>query len=132
MLNIKKTNNLRGDNMNIAKKYSIQQIRLIHNAFRKDQGDHVATYVPSTPFMNPFQACEELYSKTQNIETSWVKDAVVGGSKTEFTVKPQLDTRSTCVGDIMAICYLGENGFREVWYTVADVGFEKYYGEKRA
>ena len=32
----------------------------------------------------------------------------------------------------MAICYLGKNGFREVWYTVADVGFEKYFGEERA
>ena len=132
MLNIKKTNNLRGDNMNIAKKYSIQQIRLIHNAFRKDQKDHVATYVPSTPFMNPLEACEELYSKTQNLESSWVEDAVVGGGNTQFTVKPQLDTRSTCVGDIMVVCYPSDNGFREVVYQVADVGFEKYFGEERA
>ncbi len=118
--------------MNIAKQYSIQQIRLIHNAFRKDEGNHVATYVPSTPFMNPFQACEELYSKTQNIESSWVEDAVVGGGKTEFMVKPQTDTRSTCVGDIMVVCYPAKNGFREIWYTVADVGFVKYFGKERA
>jgi hypothetical protein len=82
--------------------------------------------------MNPLEACEELYSKTQNIETSWVKDAVVGGSKTEFTVKPQLDTRSTCVGDIMVVCYPSDNGFREACYQVGDVGFQKYLGKERA
>ena len=108
-------------------RYTIQQIRLIHNAFKKDDRDHVATYVPSTPFMNPIEACEELYSKTQNLESSWVEDGVVGGGNSQFTVKPQINTRSTCVGDVMEVCYPSDsgNGFRTATYVVADVGFEK-------
>jgi hypothetical protein len=40
---------------------------------------------------------------------------------------PGVDTRSTSVGDIMQICYAkpGGNGFMEVEYQVANVGFNR-------
>lgn len=100
---------------------TIEQIRLIHTAFEKEP-NHIATYVPSQN-LTIEENLEELYSRTQNIEGSWIKD------KSNFTVIPVTNQRSTSVGDIMVVCYDNPegNGFKEVWYKVADVGFEKWF-----
>nr|BAR32369.1 hypothetical protein [uncultured Mediterranean phage uvMED] len=104
----------------------IEQIRLIHKTFKGEIDhkvwDHVATYVPSQN-ITVEENLEQLYSRTQNIEDSWIKD------KSNFSVIPTTDQRSTMVGDLMVVCYDNPkgNGFKEVWYQVADVGFEKYF-----
>lgn len=113
-------------------KYKIEQVRLIHNAFKKDDRDHVASYIPESPYAEPTVVMEKLYNLTQNIEESWIKNAQVQlacnyESDGKFTMCPNVDTRSTCVGDVMEICYPSEsgNGYRTVTYVVADVGFER-------
>tara|TARA_R100000781_G_C4046692_1_gene115973 strand:+ start:360 stop:677 length:318 start_codon:yes stop_codon:yes gene_type:complete len=99
----------------------IEQIRLIHKAFEKEP-NHIATYVPSQN-LTVDENLEQLYSRTQNIEESWIKD------KSNFSVIPTTDQRSTMVGDLMVVCYDNPkgNGSKEVWYQVDDVGFKKYY-----
>ena len=99
----------------------IEQIRLIHKAFEKEP-NHIATYVPSQN-LTVEENLEQLYSRTQNIESSWIKD------KSNFSVIPTTDQRSTSVGDLMVVCYENPNGngYKEVWYQVADVGFSKWF-----
>ena len=99
----------------------IEQIRLIHKSFEKEP-NHIATYVPSQN-ITVEENLEQLYSRTQNIEESWIKD------KSNFSVIPTTDQRSTMVGDLMVVCYDNPkgNGSKEVWYQVDDVGFKKYY-----
>ena len=102
----------------------IEQIRLIHKAFEKEP-NHIATYVPSQN-LTVEENLEQLYSRTQNIESSWIKD------KSNFSVIPTTDQRSTSVGDLMVVCYENPNGngYKEVWYKVADVGFEKWFNKQ--
>ena len=104
----------------------IEQVRLIHSAFkhRRDQeGDanHIATYVPANPFDHVDQVLEDVYRRTQNIDESWIND------KSNFTVIPSVDTRSTSVDDLMVVCYANKDGvgYNEVFYRVDDVGFEQ-------
>ena len=112
-------------------KYKIEQVRLIHFAFEEDR-DHVASYVPETPFTDPDTICEKVFHLTQNLDKSWVENAKVSiacnyESDGKFTMCPGVDTRSTSVGDIMQVCYAkpGGNGFMEVEYEVANVGFNR-------
>jgi len=99
----------------------IEQIRLIHKAF-EDEPNHIATYVPS-PLLSAIENLEDLFKRTQNLDGSWIK------FKQNFSMMPAVDTRSTSVGDLMVVCYENPNGngFKEVWYQVANVGFEKYF-----
>ena len=112
-------------------KYKIEQVRLIHFAFEEER-DHVASYIPESPYVEPTVVMEKLYNLTQNIEESWIKNAKVElacnyESDGKFTMCPNVDTRSTSVGDIMQVCYAkpGGNGFMEVEYEVANVGFNR-------
>ena len=108
-------------------KMKIEQIRLIHSAFKhrkanESSTNHVATFVPMSS--NVDEAMQELFSKTQNVDESWVKLA-----NGQFTLRPVTNTRSTSVGDIMTVCYQNPkgNGFKEVWYKVDDWGFSKWF-----
>lgn len=110
-------------------KYKIEQVRLMHSAFEKDIS-HVASYIPETPFTDPDTICETVFQLTQNLDASWVESAtksIHSDNKGKFTMCPGVDTRSTSVGDIMQVCYAKPdgNGFREVHYKVANVGFKK-------
>jgi len=110
-------------------KYKIEQVRLIHFAFEENR-DHVASYVPETPFTDPDTICEKVFHLTQNLDESWVESAkksIHSHNKGKFTMCPGVDTRSTSVGDIMQVCYAkpGGNGFMEVEYEVANVGFNR-------
>ena len=110
-------------------KYKIEQVRLIHFAFEENR-DHVASYVPETPFTDPDTICEKVFHLTQNLDESWVESAkksIHSDSKGKFTMCPGVDTRSTSVGDIMQVCYAkpGGNGFMEVEYEVANVSFNR-------
>ncbi len=110
-------------------KYKIEQVRLIHFAFEENR-DHVASYVPETPFTDPDTICEKVFHLTQNLDESWVESAkksIHSDNKGKFTMCPGVDTRSTSVGDIMQVCYAkpGGNGFMEVEYEVANVGFNR-------
>jgi len=102
----------------------IEQIRLIHKAFEKEP-NHIATYVPS-PLISATENLEELFKRTQNLDESWIK------FKQNFSMIPTVDTRSTSVGDLMVCCYENPNGngYKEVWYKVADAGFEKWFDKK--
>ena len=100
---------------------TIQQIRLIHTAFEQ-KPNHIATYLPLND-KTVLENLEDLYSRTQNIEESWIKDA------RNFTVIPVINQRSTSVGDIMVVCYDNPkgNGYNEVWYKVDNSGFSKWF-----
>ena len=110
-------------------KYKIEQVRLIHFAFEEDR-QHVASYVPETPFTDPDSVCETVFQLTQNLDVSWVESAkksIHSDNKGKFTMCPGVDSRSTSVGDIMQVCYAkpGGNGFMEVEYEVANSGFNR-------
>jgi len=111
-------------------KYKIEQVRLIHFAFEEDR-QHVASYVPETPFTDPDTICERVFHLTQNLEElTWVenaKESIRSDDTGKFTMCPGVETRSTSVGDIMQVCYAkpGGNGFMEVEYEVANVGFKR-------
>jgi len=102
----------------------IEQIRLIHKAF-EDEPNHVATYVPNNN-KNVLENLEDLYSRTQNLDFSWIKD------KSNFSMIPTTDQRSTSVGDLAVVCYENPNGngYKEVWYKVAPAGFEKWFDKQ--
>ena len=114
----------------------IEQIRLIHKAF-EDEKNHVASYVPENPYADVKEVLETVFSKTQNLDESWNEKAKVEIathflSAGKFTMCPGTDTRSTSVGDLMVVCYENPtgNGYKEVWYKVADAGFEKWFDKQ--
>jgi hypothetical protein len=108
----------------------IEKIRLIHKAFehhRKYENikNHIATYVPNNN-KNVLENLEDLYSRTQNIDWSWIKD------QSNFSMIPTTDQRSTSVGDLAVVCYENTkgNGYKEVVYRCEDVGWEKWFDKQ--
>ena len=102
----------------------IEKIRLIHKAF-EDEPNHVATYVPNNN-KNVLENLEDLYSRTQNLDFSWIKD------KSNFSMIPTTDQRSTSVGDLAVVCYENTkgNGYKEVVYRADDIGWSKWFGSQ--
>ena len=105
----------------------IEQIRLIHCAFghRKENENiknHIATYVPNNN-VDVHENLEDLWTRTQNIDFSWIKD------KSNFSMIPNTDQRSTSVGDLAVVCYENTkgNGYKEVVYRADDIGWSKWF-----
>jgi len=108
----------------------IEQIRLIHCAFghRKENENiknHIATYVPNNN-VDVHENLEDLWTRTQNIDFSWIKD------KSNFSMIPNTDQRSTSVGDLAVVCYENTkgNGYKEVVYRADDIGWSKWFGSQ--
>ena len=108
----------------------IEQIRLIHCAFehRKENENiknHIATYVPNNN-VDVHENLEDLWTRTQNIDFSWIKD------KSNFSMIPTTDQRSTSVGDLAVVCYENTkgNGYKEVVYRADDIGWSKWFSSQ--
>ena len=74
-------------------KETMTKIRIFHKAF-ENEIKHVATMKMPTN-KNIDETLEYVFKRTQNLNETWINDSI------GFDMIPTVETRSTCVGDII-------------------------------
>ena len=97
-------------------KETMTKIRIFHKAF-ENEIKHVATMKMPTN-KNIDETLEYVFKRTQNLNETWINDSI------GFDMIPTVETRSTCVGDIIEI--LNQNNIKKSFlFVVMGKGFKQ-------